>query len=199
MTVVRLSSCVLLFLVTVLPSLVKEQNPDSEVGAVTVELMIVSGSSVTGGGSMTWDLYSFPGFSSPGTGVFKTRFLETDPSLTVRYGGYAQLEWIGSNSAQLRLRDLDLDYESIRFDPFSSTTEGLFYSVTLKNESQRSIYKNIGNRIEHVGGLLLASDNDTVVFRDILKGLVPNISVIKPGGVATLLVKKDDPVPGRSL
>lgn len=172
------------------------QEPEPEVGAVKIDLMIGPGLSVAGGGSMTWDLYSFPDFSSTGTGVFKARFLETDPDLPVRYGGYALLEWTGSNSAQLLLRDLDLDYKSIRFDPFSSTTDGIFYSATHEDETQRSIYKHGSGRIEHEGGLLLGSDDGTVVFTDIIPGNLANISLIKPGGAPVVLVKFGDPVPG---
>ena len=58
----------------------------------------------------------------------------------------------------------------------------MFYSATHKDESQRSIYHSVGNKIEHEGGLLLVSDNGTVVFNDFLDSSVPNISVIKPGG-----------------
>ena len=178
LSVVRLSCCVLLFPVIFLPSLVNGQDGEAEVGAVKIELMIGPGLSVAGGGVAEWKSYSFPDFSSTGTGIFKSRFLQLggeDPG-----GGYALLELTGSNAAELLFRGKDLEYKSMQFDPFFSTVQGLIYSATPKDETQRSIFTDVGRPIWSDGGLLVASDNGTVVFNDFLDSSVPNISVIRP-------------------
>jgi hypothetical protein len=187
---VRLSfSCLFLLAFTA-----QGQDPEPDVGAVKIEVMIGPGLSVAGGGTMTWDLYSFPNFSSSGTGVFKGRYLDIVSSPPK--SGYGLLEWTGSNSAKLLWLDLEKDFKSIMFDPFFSTTEGLFYSATPIDETQRSIYKLGSGQILHEGALHLASDDGTVVFTDSISGFVPNISLLKPGGAPVVLVKSGDPVPG---
>ncbi|MDA0349216.1 MAG: hypothetical protein O3C20_17625 [Verrucomicrobia bacterium] len=117
-----------LLVVFCFPFVVHGQDPEPP--KVPVDILIGPDVAVSGGGPMAWDGYFFPNFSSTGRGIFKARFLETDMNLPVPKGGYALLELTGLNSAQLLLRDLDLEYKSIQFDPFSSTTTGLIYAAS---------------------------------------------------------------------
>lgn len=130
LSVVRLSSCALLLLIAFLAFPVKGQDGEAEVGAVTIELMIGPGLSVAGGGVAAWDLYSFPDFSSTGTGIFKSRFIDTVSSPPK--SGNALLEWTESNSAKLLFRYADLDYDSGQFDPFFLRLRDCFIQLRTK-------------------------------------------------------------------